>query len=108
MDKELTLVGHLEELRRRIIISLVTFAAASCLAFPLSSRMLAILKAPAAGTIERLVFFSPQEAFLIYMKISFFAAPLLSLPVILYQVWAFVSPAVDERLRRRRPGRVSR
>ncbi|MBI5143629.1 MAG: twin-arginine translocase subunit TatC [Candidatus Omnitrophica bacterium] len=100
MEKELTLVGHLEELRRRIIISLAMLIVASVLAFPLASKALEILKAPSAGLIERLVFFTPQEAFLIHLKISLFIGLVLSMPVILYQLWAFISPAIEERVKR--------
>lgn len=68
---------------------------------PLSSSMLRILKRPAAGLIDRLVFFGPEEAFLIYMRISFVCGLTLAFPVIMYQLWAFVSPAIGERIRRR-------
>lgn len=101
MDKPLTLVGHLDELRTRIIVSLVCLGIASALSFPLASHMLKILKLPASGVIEKLVFFSPQEAFLIYMRISILCGLLISMPVILYQFWAFISPAIEEGLRRR-------
>ena len=100
MDKELTLVEHLEELRKRIIISLVAVIAVSVIAFPFTSRALAILKYPSSGLITKLAFFSPQEAFLIHLKISFFVGLLISMPIILYQLWVFVSPAIDERVRK--------
>jgi len=101
MDKELTLVEHLEELRRRIIVSLVLVIIFSVFAFPFAPRALAILKAPSSGMIPRLVFFSPPEAFLIHIKIAFFIGLMLSMPVILYQLWAFIAPAIAYNTRRR-------
>ncbi|MFN7169628.1 MAG: twin-arginine translocase subunit TatC [Candidatus Omnitrophota bacterium] len=100
MDKELTLVEHLTELRKRIIISLVSLGLASIISLPFASNLLKILKLPASGLIEKLAFFSPQEAFLIYMRIAFLCGISISLPVILYQIWAFILPAIEERLRK--------
>lgn len=95
MYKELTFVEHLEELRRRIIISLILITIASILAFPFAPTILAVLKAPSLGVIGKLIFFNPSEAFLIHIKIAFFAGFAVSMPVILYQLWAFISPAIE-------------
>lgn len=100
MDKPLTLVEHLTELRKRIIISLVALGIASIFSLPFVPVLLKILKLPAQGLIEKLAFFSPQEAFLIYMRIAFLCGSAISMPVILYQFWAFVSPAIEERFKR--------
>lgn len=100
MEKELTLVGHLSELRARIIVSLATLGIASIASFPFASVLLWFLKRPAAGHIEKLVFFSPQEAFNIHMQVAVLCGWFISMPVILYELWAFISPAIEERLRR--------
>ena len=100
MDKELTLVEHLEELRRRIIISLILITAISVFAFPFTPRVLTILKAPSSGMIEKLVFFNPSEAFLIHIKIAFFVGLAISMPVIMYQLWAFISPAIEYKTKK--------
>ncbi|MCM8779262.1 MAG: twin-arginine translocase subunit TatC [Candidatus Omnitrophica bacterium] len=100
MEKELTLIEHLAELRKRIIVSLIALCSASVISFSFAPRLLRILKLPAEGLIEKLAFFSPQEAFLVYLRIAFFAGIFFSLPVILYQAWAFILPALDERVRR--------
>lgn len=99
MDKPLTLVEHLNEIRKRIIISLVSLGIVSIFSLPFASMVLKILKLPAGGLIERLVFFSPQEGFLIYMRIAFLCGFIISMPVILYQVWAFITPALEERMK---------
>lgn len=100
MEKELTLVGHLSELRARILVSLIALGVASLASFPFASILLWILKLPAAGLIKRLVFFSPQEAFNIHMQVAVLCGWFISMPVILYQLWVFISPAIEERLRR--------
>lgn len=100
MDKELTFVGHLEELRWKIIISLISITVISILIFPFASKILDILKVPSSGVIEKLVFFNPTEAFLIHIKIAFFAGLAVSMPVILYQLWMFISPAIETKTKK--------
>lgn len=100
MNRELTIVEHLGELRKRIIISLSALGAMTLFSLPFASGLLKILKFPAKGVIDRLVFFSPEEGFLIYMRIGVLCGFILSLPVILYQVWGFCSPAMEERVRK--------
>jgi len=100
MDKELTFVEHLEELRRRVIIALVALGAASIVSMPFAPALLRFLKEPASGAIEKLAFFGPQEAFVIYMRIGFLAGVIISFPVIAYELWKFISPAVDEKFKR--------
>lgn len=100
-DRELTIIGHLGELRRRIIICLVALGAATLLSLPFTSPLLKILKFPAEGVIDKLAFFSPEEAFLIHMRIAIFCGFIISLPVILHQLWEFCSPAMEVRIRRR-------
>ena len=99
MDKELTLVGHLSELRQRILVSLAVVLVIMVFAFSHASDILTILKLPSAGSIDQLVFFSPTEAFSTYLKISFFSALVMACPVLLYQLWAFISPAFGKDAR---------
>lgn len=99
MDCKLTLIEHLSELRRRIIISLIFLGLASAISFSFVSPLLSLLKMPAAGVIEKLVFFSPQEALMIYMRIAFLSGLVISMPVILYQLWIFVRPATEDQIK---------
>ena len=96
-EKSLSIVGHLEELRRRIILCLVSVFVASFASFYFSGDILKFLSRP----IEKLVFISPTEAFLIHIKIAMFAGLLVSLPVIIYQVWRFVAVGLMECERKR-------
>lgn len=99
-EQDLTVIGHLEELRRRIIISLGTLLlfAAACL--PFSGTILSALKYPANGVLDKLVYFGPEEAFLVYMRISIIAGLILAVPVIAYQAWAFTAPALGRDFKR--------
>lgn len=100
MDREITLIEHLSELRGRIFFCLICLTIASIASMSFASWLLKILKLPGAGVIGKLVFFSPEEAFMIYMRVGFLAGFILSMPALLYQLWAFCSPAMEEKMKR--------
>ncbi len=100
MDRDLTILEHLDELRKRIIIVLISLLVTTVLSLPFAGSVLRILKLPAAGVLGKLVVFKPQDAFMIYMRISFLAGFVLALPVILYQFWAFFAPAIEKRFKK--------
>lgn len=89
-----TLYDHLEELRRRLIIVLIAVGLSSVFAFFLSDQLLEFVVAPIERSIDSLYFFSPHEAFMTKMKLSLVCGIILSLPVIFYQLWKFVSPGL--------------
>jgi sec-independent protein translocase protein TatC len=99
-QRDLTVTGHLDELRRRIIIALVALIGSAVLCLPASSAILYALKLPARGAIEKLVYFSPEEALLIYMRVSIIAGIVLSFPILAYQAWAFTAPALGENFKK--------
>ncbi len=92
---EMSLVGHLEELRRRIIICLVVIGISSAVSYCYAQELVHFITAPAG----KLYYMNPAEAFFTYLKVSVFAGFLVSLPVVLYQVWAFVVPALTNNER---------
>jgi sec-independent protein translocase protein TatC len=100
MYGEYTVTEHLEELRKRAVSSLIALGLATAASLPFSPAVLKFLKYPSGGAIQKLVFFGPEEAFLIYMRIGLTAGLVIALPVILFQVWAFFSPAIDEKFRK--------
>lgn len=100
MDAKLTIVEHLNELRKRIIICLILLGMATVISLPFASQILKILKLPAGEYINTLAFFKPQEAFLVYMKVAFLCGIIIALPAILYEIWAFISPAVERGIKR--------
>lgn len=87
------LVDHLDELRSRIIVSIAAFAVALALCFWQNHLLLAVANAPLPGDYEP-VTFGVAEAFTTTLKISAYAAILLTLPVLLYEVYAFGLPAL--------------
>jgi sec-independent protein translocase protein TatC len=98
-DDRLTLVEHLDELRTRIIVSLVAFGVAFGLCFWQDNLMLDIANWPLPEDTNPITF-SVTEPFFTTVEVSAYGALVLSLPVILYQVYAFVLPAFSPRERR--------
>ncbi len=101
MDRPLPFVSHLSALRKSLLVCLAALCAATALCAPLAPRVLKILKVPAAGAVTQLYYFSPEEAFLVYMRIAFSCGLIASLPVIIYSLWHFLAPAFADRLRLR-------
>jgi len=94
-DKRASFIDHLEELRKRILISLISVLIIAIISFALASKILNfILKWTNIGTAY---FFSPTEAFVVNIKVAIFVGILISFPFILYQVWAFIGPGLTEK-----------
>ena len=95
---EMSLVGHLTELRDRLIRIVLAVAIASSVGFILGDQIVAILKSP-IPTDEPLYFTGLGDAFVIRLKIGIVVGIILAMPVILYQAWAFIAPGLtpDER-----------
>jgi sec-independent protein translocase protein TatC len=96
-DPHLPLTAHLEELRRRLIISGVAWFVAFFGCYGFAERLFDFVAGPVRSALPEgssLVFIHATEPFFTYLKISAFAAVLLALPVILWQGWRFVSPGL--------------
>lgn len=98
-DEHLTLVEHLDELRTRIIASAAVLVVAVGLCFWQNNLLLEIANGPLPGEREPITF-GVTEPFFTTVKLAVYAGILLSLPVLLYQVYAFVLPAFTPRERR--------
>lgn len=96
-EEKLPFTIHLEELRWRLIYCVSTIGVAFCASFGLSDRLFALIRQPIHSD---LYFMAPAEAFFVYMEISFYAAMAVSVPMILYQLWEFVSPGLLEAERK--------
>lgn len=92
----MTLIEHLEELRVRLLISLAALAAATAICFLFVERILTLLIRP----VGQVVFLAPTEAFFVRVKVAALAGVFLSLPVLLFQVWRFVSVGLTPTERR--------
>ena len=103
-NAEMPFLDHLEELRWRILWSLMALAVGVAIGFFLVLKLgvIELLARPITPFLEgrKLVFTHPGEPFSITMKASLIIGIVLALPVIAYQVWAFVSPALYQREKR--------
>ena len=99
-DERLHLTEHLDELRRRLIISALALLVAFAGMYAVHDNLIDLLTRPLPGDIDRLVTLSPTEPFFTTLKVVFWAAILVTLPVWLYQAYAFVIPAVADQPRR--------
>jgi sec-independent protein translocase protein TatC len=98
--EEATLVEHLGELRTRLIISLVAvFVPGAILFVGFQERLIDWLQEPLPDDKE-LVTLGVTEPFFTSLKVCFFAGLAIALPIVLYQLWAFLAPAFDERMQR--------
>jgi sec-independent protein translocase protein TatC len=93
----MSLVDHLGELRTRIFRALLAVFAGSVVGFYFADELIELLAAPAGG---RLLNLAPGDAFAIYLRVSLIVGIVLAMPVILYQVWAFVAPGLTPNERR--------
>lgn len=92
-------LDHLGELRERIIKAGAALVVGSVGAFFFHEWLLDILARPFESAVEdgQLAVFRPTEAFSLVMRLSLFGGIVLASPIILYQIWRFVSPALSKR-----------
>ncbi len=98
-EDRLTLVEHLDELRTRIIVSLAVFGVALALCFWQNHLLLKIANEPLPDNFTPITL-SPTEPFLTTFTICAYGAIILSLPILLYQAYAYVLPAFSHQERR--------
>ena len=99
---EMGLFDHLRELRYRLLVSLAVVTCAAFGAFPFTGEIFGFLSLPFQSTFppSSLIGTGPAEAFLLRMKLSLFAGIFISLPILFYQVWAFIVPGLYEEEKR--------
>jgi len=100
----MSLIDHLEELRRRIFKALIAIVVGSIVAFVFREQIIQILTYPlptaqadVLGKDHKLIVTGLMEGFTVYLLISIAVGFIISLPVVLYQVWAFISPGLYEK-----------
>jgi len=100
----MSLVDHLEELRRRIFKSLIAIVVGTIVAFIFRDQIVHFLELPlpkeAADTLghgNKLIVTGITEGFSVFLLVSVAAGFILALPVVLYQTWAFIAPGMLEK-----------
>ena len=86
----MSLLEHLQELRQRIIVCLIAISLTSAISYFYAEDLVKLITAPAG----KLYFMTPAEVFFSYLKISLFSGFLAASPIVLYQLWAFITPAL--------------
>ena len=99
-SEENTFVGHLSELRRRLVHSLIFIFIIFVLGYIFAENIYNFLVEPYAkavkddGVSRRLIFTALHETFITYLKVAFFSAIFLGSPIFLVQIWKFVAPGL--------------
>src|SRR5258708_16360561 len=98
-DKELSLMQHLGELRNRLMVACFGVLITTTLAFFFAKDIILLLEAP-AHLGKPLQIISPTEGFTTYMRVSLFTGIALAMPIILYEIYAYIDPALRSNERR--------
>jgi sec-independent protein translocase protein TatC len=105
-DRELpkmTFLDHLEELRRRLVVSILAIAVGFLACWYFAEPIFAKLQEPLTKFLapgDKLAYTRLTAPFFLYMKVSFFAGLFLAAPVILFQLWLFIAPGLYKKERR--------
>jgi sec-independent protein translocase protein TatC len=101
----MSLLEHLEELRRRIVHSVLYIVGGFCVAWFFHEKIYGFMQAPITQALSKhhmptqLVYHNPIDPFNLYLKISFMGGCILASPFVLYQVWLFISPGLYKKER---------
>lgn len=101
--QRMSLLEHLEELRTRIVHSLVALVVGFLVCWGFAEQIAELLARPVYSVLpegERLVFLGITDPFILYVKVALLAGLFLAAPYVLYQVWRFVVPGLYRRERR--------
>jgi sec-independent protein translocase protein TatC len=98
--EEATLVEHLDELRTRIFVALGALAVGFAVAFVFHHTLLDWLNAPLPADRGKPITLAPAEPFLTAIKVSMLGGLALATPVVLWQLWSFLAPAVEPHAER--------
>ena len=103
MSEDAPVLSHLDELRRRLVISAIAIGCGFVLCYVFKQHLFHLLVSPLMKVMksgETMVYTSLPEAFFTYIKVSLLAGIMLASPVIFYQFWMFVGPGLYPTERR--------
>ena len=101
-NEKIHFTDHLEELRKRILICLIAIGIGFAVSYSFAEEIYIWLAKPLKQVLppnSNLIFTSPTEAFLTYLKTALFCGLFLSIPVVLYQIWKFIAPGLYKKER---------
>jgi sec-independent protein translocase protein TatC len=100
---KMSFLDHLEELRKRLLISLIAVAVGFFLCWAFADRIFEVIQRPLAQYLppgDKLAYTRLTAPFFLYMKVAFFAGLFIAAPVILLQLWLFIAPGLYKKERR--------
>jgi sec-independent protein translocase protein TatC len=101
---KMSFLDHLEELRKRLIVSFIAIGVGFLGCWHFAEKIYAWVQAPLTKFLpagdQKLAYTHLTEPFMVYMKVAFFAAIFVASPIIMWQVWRFISPGLYKRERR--------
>ncbi len=100
MFSEMPLTSHLEELRKRLMIASISWLVAFLGCYTVAEKLFQFLSAPVHQALPEgssLVFIQATEPFFTYLKVAAVAGVLVALPVIMWQLWGFIAPALYKK-----------
>lgn len=101
--QKMSFLDHLEELRKRLMVSLAAVAVGFLLCWAFAERIFAKLQEPLARFLppgDKLAYTRLTAPFFLYMKVAFFAGIFIAAPVVLLQLWLFIAPGLYKKERR--------
>jgi sec-independent protein translocase protein TatC len=103
-DGRMTVVEHLTELRRRIIVSLIAVTLAAIVCFIFSESIIKFFvqyyKDATNGEKTQLIFLGPLDAFITRLKVATYGGIVLALPIWLWELWRFITPGLNPNEKR--------
>ena len=99
-DDKQPFLGHLEELRKRLVICAIAIGIGFIISYFFAKQLFAYLILPLTKVLpdeSQLIFTNLPEMFITYIKISLVAGIIIAIPVIFYQLWMFLAPALYQR-----------
>jgi len=99
-DEKRPFLAHLEELRKRLIICAIAIGIGFAISYIFSKQLFSFFILPLTKVLpaeSRLIFTSLPEMFIAYIKVALIAGIILAIPIVFYELWMFLAPALYQR-----------
>jgi len=99
-DEKQPFLGHLEELRKRLVICAIAIGIGFIFSYIFAKQLFSYLILPLTKVLpddSRLIFTNLPEMFIAYIKVALVAGIILAIPIIFYQLWMFLAPALYQK-----------